>query len=198
VATATLVVMLTGCAVAPAPTGLASEVVDDVVGERRDALWNSYFGDAGLERPEVAMVEYTSPDDLMQRYVICMHDAGYTAVHRHGDGLSLGADGDSGLDAYLALWVCAAQYPVHPALMGYLSADDRGYLWDYWNTRTIPCLRALGFEVPDLSARDGFLASPGGYPASPYALVDPSELGWDVIDAACPPPSEDRFGAWHP
>ena len=124
--------------------------------------------------------------------------AGYTEVHRHGDGLSLGTDGDSGLDAYLALWVCAAQYPVHPALLGHLSADDRGYLWDYWNTRTVPCLSALGFELPELQDRAAFVASPGGYPASPYATVDPSELGWDAIDSACPPPSEDRFGAWHP
>ena len=189
---------LSACAGSAVPSGLTSELVDQVVSERRDELWERYFGDADFARPEVEIVAYTPPDELMQRYVSCMHDAGFDEVHQHGDGLSLGAEGHAGKLVYLALWVCAAQYPVHPALLGYLPEGQREYLWDYWDSRTVPCLRGLGFDVPDLADRDAFVAAQGGYSWSPYEVVDPSGFGWDGIDEECPPLPEETFGAWHP
>lgn len=189
--------LLAGCATPPAPDGLSSDVVDRLVAERQDLLWDTYIGST-VPRPEVDMVAYVPPDRLMPRYVSCMHDAGYPEVHEYGDGLSLGPAAGNDVEAYLALWVCTSQYPVHPALMGHLSAEQRGYLWDFWDARTVPCLRSLGFAVPDLDERAAFVDSPGGYGFSPYTRVDPGELGWDGIDEACPPPHEDAFGTWHP
>ncbi len=196
--TLSLALPLAACATHPVPAGLSAQTVDTAVNDRRDALWDRYFGAADLERPEVAIVAYTSPDRLMRQYVACMHDAGYPDVHEYGDGLSLGRTSDADQSAYLALWVCAAQYPVHPALLGYLTADERAYLWDFWDSRTVPCLRGLGFDVTDLGDREEFVDAQGGYSSSPYSGIDPSGLGWDGIDAACPPLSEQAFGVWHP
>ena len=190
--------LLAGCSAAPAPAGLSSGAVDQLVAERRDVLWEAYLGSATIVRPDVDMVTYVPPDRLTARYVSCMHDAGYSGVHEYGDGISLGPATANEVEGYLALWVCTAQYPVHPALMGHLSAEQRGYLWDFWDARTVPCLRSLGLEVPDLDDRAAFVESPGGYGFSPYERVDPGELGWNGIDEACPPPREDAFGTWHP
>ena len=189
---------LAACAAHPVPDGLSALTVQTAVTDRRDALWERYFGSDELDRPEVAIVAYTPPDRLMFQYVACMHDAGFPDVHEHGDGLSLGRQESSARAAYLALWVCAAEYPVHPALLGYLDAEERGYLWDYWDRRTVPCLRELGFSVGSLGDRAVFVAAQGGYTSSPYASVDPRAGGWDAIDTACPPLPEEAFGAWHP
>jgi hypothetical protein len=189
--------LLAGCAAPTAQGGLSSEVVERLVTERADLLWETYLG-SEVDRPEVQMVAYVPPDQLMARYVSCMHEAGYPEAHEYADGLSLGPAAGNGSDAYLALWVCTSQYPVHPALMGHLSAEQRGYLWDFWDARTVPCLRSLGFDVPHLGDRQAFVEAPGGYGFSPYATVDPGGLGWEGIDEACPPPLEDAFGTWHP
>jgi hypothetical protein len=197
VAVSLAALLVAGCATPAAPDGLSSEIVDQLVAERADQLWDTYVGPA-IERPEVPMVAYVPPDRLMAQYVSCMHEAGYPEAHEYADGLSLGPAAGNDVDAYVALWVCTSQYPVHPALMGHLSNEQRGYLWDFWNARTVPCLRSLGFDVPDLDERAAFVESPGGYGLSPYASLDPGGLGWDGIDEACPPPREDAFGTWHP
>jgi hypothetical protein len=89
----------------------------------------------------------------------------------------------------LALYTCSAQYPVAPSNMNLFSDAQLGFLYDYYQTSVIPCLRSAGVKVVDVPSLQDFeeTANSQLYSAwSPYAELTASTLDRYIYSERCP------------
>lgn len=170
------VLMLAGCAAPPPPPsdpeGIRALVV---AGESR--MWDSEFG----PEPE--------PVIEVERWV---DDAGaqYDAVTARVDELA-----PAETELRRVQWECMKRFPLDPAspdLAFVLTHEQRGYLYDYYIARLIPCLEAIGMTIGSVPPRSSYVDGPYRITAwSPYRVMMPAPeriADWEAIDAACPPP----------
>lgn len=182
---------LAGCtAIAPPPPlpdPLSDEEVADILRVDADIRWSVLEALVdGAPRPEVTFQEFTTPETWADVVAQCMRDSGIESVSvREGVGLTYNA---SGPGERIVFYGCSIAYPIDPRAEGYLSEAQRGYAWDYWASRTVPCLQANGYPVPGIPERDAFIArSLAGTSWNPYLLIADSDPPWAQIDATCPP-----------
>jgi hypothetical protein len=201
VVTATTV-LLAGCTAsgppAPLPEPLSDEEVAEIVRVDADIRWAALETLVdGAPRPGAVFIEFTTAESWAAVMAQCMRESGVESakVRKEGGGLTYRSDGAG---ARVVFFGCSVAYPVDPRSEGYLSEAQRGYAWDYWATRTVPCLEGLGFPVPAIPDRDAFIArSYAGTSWNPYLLIlaetlvpdspVPKEPPWALIDATCPP-----------
>lgn len=196
-----IVVLLAGCATAPAePAGLTAAAVEQILADLSVTRWNALMGDdSTLRRPEVDRVDFVQLAAAPQRWVECLADAGYPNASAVGTGVYLGpAEVDRDRSARGALYVCTTEYPIHPAYNGHLSVEQRDRLFDYWESRLVPCLDSLGYDVhvPSSLREVASIFSEGAW--SPYDGIDPGPSGWDFLDSRCPPLDVAVYGTWRP
>lgn len=184
------VLALAGCTAAPPPPlpqPLTDEEVAEILQVDADMRWSvlEVLVD-GAPRPDVEIVAYSTAETWPENVASCMRDAGVDSARvRPGTGLTYRGDGPG---ERIVFYGCSVAYPLDPRSAGYLSEAQRGYAWDYWATRTVPCLQANGYPVPGIPERDAFIArSLAGTSWNPYLLIAESDPPWSEIDAQCPP-----------
>jgi hypothetical protein len=202
VAAMVVVLGLAGCSAsgppAPLPEPLTDAEVAEILRAEAEIQWEALETLVdGAPRPPAVFIAFTTPDTWPSVMAQCMRESGVESakVRKDGGGLTFRSDGAG---ERVVFFGCGVAYPVDPRSAGYLSEAQRGYAWDYWTSRTVPCLQGLGFPVPAIPERDVFVArSFAGTSWNPYSLIIeealvpdspvPKAPPWDLIDATCPP-----------
>jgi hypothetical protein len=134
-------------------------------------------------------------EDWIGLQVQCLEAAGFDPVSVTDTGFMIGGDEDRVLEARLH---CKYRFPLDPRLLGALSSEQAQWAWDYWDTRLIPCVEALGYTVPGVPQRDEFVRQAvgriGPLPWTPYlAMRVQSNQEKAAVDAVCPPLPADPY-----
>jgi hypothetical protein len=90
-----------------------------------------------------------------------------------------------------AWYTCTSQYPRDPVDDGYLTMEQRGYQYDYFQRSLIPCLTAHGLTVVEAPRRIDYITAThesDWYSWNPYLTVggDPSEVELSKVQKECP------------
>lgn len=183
--------LLGGCTAAnPVPAGYTTEEAAAIVDEQHAEWWHQMF--PGKPRPVIETVAVVSPGDSYGQTLECVLDANVPGLRVVDGGFSFASDDPAVVDAFhLALYTCALRYPVdisEPGALGFYTDAQLEYLDDYYRERLAPCLRMLGYTVPNTATRDDVQSSVGYVP---YMVMTPqpsTEAEWALIDLRCPPP----------
>jgi hypothetical protein len=183
---ALLLVLLAGCAPTRAmpgePTG---DELDALIAIELDYQWQYVGLTPDSPRPAVEQIRMVSMDEAEAVHKKCMVDAGYGSY-------SQGTAAVFGSSNYerLALYICSAQYPVPPSNLNLFSKAQLRYLYDYYETSVIPCLRAAGVPVTDVPSEGDFLTDGNGqlfYSAwTPYGGLQGSVVDEYIYYERCP------------
>ncbi|MDO7881690.1 hypothetical protein [Antiquaquibacter soli] len=195
------VVLLAGCTLyRPLPEPLGSDEIRELVQQQRREYWAELA--PGEPYPEVEVVDVLPADEAWPRVMECVDALEIPGVSRSGGGLQVveGADQHA---LEVAIFRCYEAYPPDysdPTVWGFLSEDEREYLWQYFDGFLVPCLILHGYSVHGMPGRESFLASE--YLAwEPYGTLTPAPLTpqeWQWLDAQCPPPPLLRQWLWRP
>jgi hypothetical protein len=153
-AAASLCVLLAGCATAaPDPPSISAAQRRAATEADLNQRWEQVApGNPSYLRPTVPIIRYVNYVDEGPVLAKCMREAGYPHVAWSLTGGIVDTDVKP-VDRFpveVAIYVCEAQYPSDPLELGYLSDAQQKYLYTYWNTDTVPCLRSHGALVGDL------------------------------------------------
>ena len=182
---AVVLVLLSGCvptrALPPQPTG---DELDKLLALELEYQWQYVGLTPDSPRPTVERIRLVSMTEAEAVHKECMTDAGY-------DSYSSGTAAVFGSTNFerLALYTCSAQYPVAPSNMNLFSDAQLGFLYDYYQTSVIPCLRSAGVKVVDVPSLQDFeeTANSQLYSAwSPYAELTASTLDRYIYSERCP------------
>jgi len=155
--------LLAGCAgQVEHPSALNDAELAEYLDEAQNRAW--FYSSQGNEtRPEVAP-EFVHLDDMGGPFTDCLADDEVSDV------------------------VCDMTYVYYPGDIGYFSASELGYVYDYFADELVPCLATLGLEMTYFPTRDEFTATAGFMSWEPYvqlgADLPPSRA--DAILADCP------------
>ena len=189
-------VLLSGCAEQPKPPVPLTEAEIDVFYQRNDdVLWSTYdVGDT--PRPEVIHA-HVPPSLRGPAMLQCLLDLGYGGAYGVSNGrVMISGPPPTGAKA-VAAFACEARYESEPSEVGYYSASELGYAYDYIENWLIPCLALAGYPIEVLEPRDAFAPGPGYLQWNPYYELDaPSEGERDALLKRCPP-LPDYFD-WNP
>ena len=142
------------------------------------------------EVPDVQPIRFVSPDEQAGYHAACMAEQGYPA---DADGMYGAAPGQDEAIA-LALYTCAARYPLADKYEQPYTVAQKRIIYDHFKNELIPCFTARGVEVPPLPVFETFLAGIGtALEYNPHAYVD-NLTGPQMreLEQACPflPPAE--------
>ena len=182
-----------GCSTAaPSPASITAAQRSAATQADLNQRWKQVEpGNPSYLRPTVPIVEYVNYLDEGPVLARCMHQAGYPHVAWSLKGGIVDTDVKP-VDRFpveVAIYTCEAQYPSDPLELGYLSNAQQKYLYAYWSNETVPCLRAHGAVVPDLTPIGQF--GEGYADVASLNPFDHATLGRGVTDAyllsKCPP-----------
>ena len=184
VVAAILVVGLAGCATPTLPPGLTPAEAKAIIAEQNERWWHDMFPNE--EPPLVDPVEFVPVENQARVSQQCATEANLAGLAE-----SMHDSGESVQDRFnRAFYVCTLSHPLDfsdPSALGFYSPEQVDYLNSYYSERLIPCLRLLGYTIPDQPAQVGTT----GPDVSPYWSLDPvpgSAQEWHAIDLRCPPP----------
>lgn len=193
------ILLLSGCSLyAPLPEPLSAEEVSELLREERANYWQAISG--GSPYPEVEIVAVLPLEDVWPHVVECVDQMELEGIVASGQNIQLGPGGDQS-ELERAMFACNEAYPPvtdDPAVFGYYSREELEYLWSYYSSYLVPCLRMHGYALEDVPARDGFIVGPY-MNWNPYAVMRPStgrDFSWKQVDADCAPPPIGQ--AWRP
>ena len=189
------VALLAGCAPAPAlPAGLTVAEVREIRAAENEQWWFAMFPTEPMPMIEpIAEVAPADADAVRTECALAALPPG--ALPDEGGATFIDGTGATVLDR--AYFSCALLYPLElgdPTEAGYLSEAQQSWLFDYYETRLVPCLRLAGFAVGAQPEREWFVDTVYGS-WSPYYAMTPTpstSAGWQQLDLRCPPPP---FGA---
>jgi hypothetical protein len=190
---AAVCVLLAGCSTAaPSPASITASQRKAATQADLDERWAQVEpGNPSYLRPTVPIIEYVNYLDEGRVLATCMHQAGYPHVAWSLKGGIVDTDVKP-VDRFpveVAIYTCEAQYPSDPLELGYLSDAQQKYLYTYWSNETVPCLRAHGAVVPNLTPIGQF--GEGYADVASLNPFDHATLGRGVTDAyllsECPP-----------
>jgi hypothetical protein len=182
--------LMVGCT---APVGVPADPsdaeIDAMLRQQLDSRWESYAWPAGVAKPTVERVAFTTAETWSSTQVGCLQRAGIDAREVSG-GFAVDENVDPAV-ARVAMWTCLAQYPRDPRGAGYLSEAQILYMYDFYVERLGPCMRLLGYGVSEPPAREEYvdLIRAGTY-WSPYFAQgwDPQPIDvakWRRVDFEC-------------
>ncbi len=179
-----LLVMLSGCVptrALPAPP-IGAEL-DELIAAELDLQWQYVGLTPDSPRPTVERIRIVVGAEAEAVHNQCMIDAGYD---EYGTDTST-YFGASNFER-LALYTCAAQYPVPPSALGLFSVEQLDFLYDYYETSAVPCLKASNVPVDEIPSREEYLNPPPGqfFAWSPYGALRGEPLGDYVSQVKCP------------
>lgn len=188
--------VLSGCAAEPQlPPGPTEAEVRAIIDEQNEMWWSSMFPDE--PQPVVEPIAYLGEGDTGLLINDCVADSA-AGLATSDDGVVIYPEDAEGMRAFDRAWfICTLKYPtdwsrVDAAERGFLSEPQIDWMYGYLTERTAPCLRALGFALPEPPERQAYLDGYHGGSTwwDPYYQAVPSiqEDDWEWIDFRCPPP----------
>lgn len=183
-------VVLTGCTSPSMPEPMSADEIQAIRDAQNADWWRSISATEPM--PDIEPIRVIAEGDreaVINGCALAAVPPGVAAQQRAGQ--FPGRDGAAALDR--AYFRCTLQYPVEigdPTAEGLLSQDQLAWLYDYYDTRLIPCLRLTGYLVGAIPQREEFVDSIFGH-WSPYYAMSPqpdSPSEWAQIDVRCPPP----------
>ena len=109
--------------------------------------------------PDVALIRWTSWDDVGSVVAACLRDAGFSAIGAGTIIMNPGGIPPSQASAYgLADYVCNAEYTVHPKYAVPLTADQWGMVYDYDTQWEVVCVAGFGVTASAPPTRETFVA----------------------------------------
>jgi hypothetical protein len=200
VALAASVSLLTAVPRADVPAGISASQKHAATMDNLDARWSALTSGVGLERPRVAIVRYTNYLNFGPTVASCLNRDGYGVRWTAKDGIVAQPLRLKDQFPYQrARFLCESQYPQEPAELGYLSQQQARYLFDYWESSLVPCLRSQGITVADIppiaDSRGGYrLVGPALNPYS-HVLSSPKGMIVSLLYGRCPPFPAALYGA---
>jgi hypothetical protein len=185
---------------ADVPAGITASQRQAATMDNLDARWSALTSGVGLERPRIAIVRYTNYLDVGPTVAACLNRDGYGVRWTARDGIvSQPLRLKDQFPYQRARFLCESQYPEDPAELGYLSQQQARYLYDYWESSLIPCLRSQGVTVADIAPIADFrsgdqLVGPALNPYS-HVLSAPKGMVVAMLYGRCPPFPAALYGA---
>jgi hypothetical protein len=192
IAIAASMLMLAGCAAAPAVDPLGAERRVQIRQAILDAHWAGVVRDFpdGL-RPTVPAVRPVTDHDKPAVFFACMRASGVPASPTDNGFRYNSSLGQSRLEFEAVRYVCEASSPSESEVVSYLSGTSRAALFDYQTKVVRPCLLSVGAKSP---------APPDGGPAyylsaalaawNPYMEIlaaKPRSSTVAYLEQRCPP-----------
>ncbi|MDZ4046062.1 MAG: hypothetical protein U1E32_09830 [Rhodoglobus sp.] len=174
----------------PLPEPLSSEEVQAIVDEERRLYWDHIA--PGEPFPDVDIVQTVDADTGWTFAVACVEEQNIPGVTISGGGIA--TDGGAvAQEVERAIFLCNSAYPVDyssPSDLGYFSRAQLEYLWTYFASYLVPCLRAHGWDPGELPAQGSFVNAPyiTWSPYSELARQPVSAHEWRGMDLECAPP----------
>jgi hypothetical protein len=177
------VLLLAGCAPAPQlPAPMTQAEAQQRIDDGNRARWESMF--PGEPMPQVQPAGYLEPGASWTEITDCLRGATST----DGTLSSMALDTPARERAIMvARFVCQLKYPLDvsdPAKAGFLTEEQTQWIWQYNQTRFLPCVHQLGYAVRLGTADDltGFDS-----PILDFSPKPASEREWALIELHCPP-----------
>lgn len=199
-ATVGLSLVLSGCAPSSGtgPQGVSPEVAPITHDEELERLAFQFgLGPEGL--PQVDVVREISPEESKEVTAECMTEQGFPPDQGGGPMSWTTPDGQL-LGLNTALYVCQAKYPVAHRYRESLSREQLELVYDHQVEVMVPCIRGLGYDVPEPPTPERFLERNGTWEElaqlEPQVVQDATRAGrWesyqDFLDACPPMPPHD-------
>ena len=177
----------TGTVSTPASTGEPSAesgqgVPKAAQTDENQSMLDRIARDFGLgEVPEVPVVRVTTPEDRDGLIRGCMAEQGFAPDAEGNYTYPQAQDRAFGMATY----TCWARYPLHQRYWGGApSQDQREKLYRYWVDVRMPCLRRLGYTIPDPPTMEAWL---GGQEWAPhYFAVPKNRADEEEVERLCP------------
>jgi hypothetical protein len=171
-----ILVSLAGCSGASAPApGLTSDEYAQIIREKQDFDWNRTNLRAEL-RPEIGLTVLTEPQSFGSALVTCLNSQGADDfTYDHGTVTYTPRSGELGSSSSteeqvfaqelndqttIDMYYCSEKYQVDPSIVPLLTSRQLDYIYDYYVTSLVPCLREHGVKVTSAPSRLLF-APPG-------------------------------------
>lgn len=157
------------------------------------------FGLDPRSLPQVDVVREISPEESDEVTSECMTEQGFPP-DREGGTMSWTTPDGQLLGLNTALYVCQAKYPVAHRYRESLSRAQLELVYDHQVEVMVPCIRELGYDVPEPPSRERFLERDGAWEElgelEPQVVQDAIRTGrWesyqDFLDACPPMPPQD-------
>lgn len=149
----------------------------------------------GIENaPYVAALRLIKPEEYPHAQIECLGSQGWQAtLSDDGEGVAYPEVGDAAQagNLSLAIYTCAARYPLSPVYTQEATASQLAYLYEYYVDELMPCLRSLQYTVVDVPSEQVFIESDGMW--SPYASLALAPAEYRIANESCPsaPDSDD-------
>ncbi len=172
---------------APKPASFSEEQVEEARRAQVEGEWENVlerFPDA--QRPDVAFIRYLADDERAQVMVDCLVDRGVDAeLSLSGNEVSSSSPPEQEQADAVSHFECRVQFPVRP--WPPLTAEQLGYLFDYLEGFTAPCLEAHGNPQPAAPTREFFIENwpqQNWFPGPSLEIMGTPE--GSAIEQACP------------
>lgn len=139
-----LTVALAACSTPPA--GHTDAELQEYVDLQNLSQWTAMFP-SGSEPPPAVRVERfinRSESDVPWH---CMADAGVPVTFGDGGAVSWTTLPEGQDATNLVLYECQAKFPIYPPQDGFLTDEQREYLYDYYQSVLVPCLALEGYPI---------------------------------------------------
>lgn len=192
---------LAGCA-APAASTAPTVVIDTMTEAERAATtsrvleerWRALqlqFPEA--VRPDVSMVRYVWFSEADQVRAECLNDLGFTAAASEDGGVDVAGDQAQREAINVALYTCAAMYPLDPHANAPLNDSQLEYTYWYFTNTLTTCLQSFGVSVSNAPSLEVFKQNFYTEASwSPYADIGES-VDWAQINKECPQSGPDLY-----
>jgi hypothetical protein len=178
--------------------GCAPEVSGESVASDDTSYWDEFHAQyPDVPKPETTVVRTVDRDEWDQVIAECLHEAGFPDVQADPEG-GLSWQTSQAEAFALAMYVCQAQFPLDPKYDVQVTDEQLGKLYDYLTLVQVPCLEALGFDIPEAPSKARFVETyfdaPEWLPytavTSPEAPAEAAERAIELCPQNPPPGSE--------
>lgn len=198
------VVLLSGCVptTSAPPGGSAEENLALVREVQLDAQWTNLDLPAE-QRPADVGYEVVAIDEWAERVAACMTAKGYRNFEARGGNLQIGKSATFSEEVSEAIdfFECRSAFQRELSIASGINAEQREYLYDYYQESLVPCLELAGVRVESAPTRAAFAATGEGIGWNPYLALDGFSFGEVSVDAEtlerCPSfPKDAVFDPW--
>jgi len=170
--------------------GCTSDVPDESTVSGDQSQWEQFHAEyPDVPKPEITVVRTVEHGERSAVIAECLHEAGFPDVRAEPDG-GLSWETAQAEQFALAHYICSEQYPLDPKYNVQATDEQLGELYDYLTLVQVPCLEALGFEIPEAPSKTRFVETYFDSPEwLPYVQVIGPEVPADDYDRAieqCP------------